>query len=423
MLGRVKTQSMRKIYSTLLIFAAFTLNAQSIRELYQEGVQAYDSGQFDLFKKRMEEIDQKRPNYPAIVYNLACAYSLTGNSEKALKTLNSYILMDASQNLSEDSDLAPLVGLSGFKQILEKQTLLAKDIPVRQVSKWKLQDAHPEAFAYSKKQKAYYIGGVRDGKIWKIEEEEAPEIFASSTQDSWAVMGLAVSPDGKHLWACTSSLPNYLDYDQNLNGYASVLKYDLRNGELVNSHVLKGEHNFGDLVVSNEGDVFISDGTANKVYWINQRTNQLEEFYDLTKSVFNLQGITFDEKQKCLFLSDYIDGIYRLDLSDKKLSKLKVATDDILIKGIDGLYYKDNSLIGLHNGTTPNRVVKYSLDTDECAIKSKEILSQADVLGEPTQGVWVKDEFHYITNSPWGSYDRDNNFSPKADFLIIGAIE
>ena len=54
--------------------------------------------------------------------------------------------------------------------------------------------------------------------------------------------------------------------------------------------------------------------------------------------------------------------------------------------------------------------------------KMFSIDSQAGLLGEPTQGVFVNGSFHYITNSPWAAYDQDGNFNPKSESLIIGLI-
>lgn len=414
---------MRKLLFTLFTGLLLQLHGQSLRDLFQEGLQAYDQKNYELFRDKMMAIDQMRPNYPAVVYNLSGAYALTGDLEKSIQTLKKYLLMDATHDFTKDSDFASIISTDAFQEIEAIQQALMQEIDFDIAYEWDLASSHPESITYSDKQGAFFLGGVRDGTIWEIYNNKAPRVFAPSTKNSWAVMGLEMSPDKKQLWACTSSMSNYQGYDQNEEGFASILQYDAKNGELLNTYSLGGGHNFGDLIIDANGNVYISDGTANQLYFINKTSNELEVFLDLSEVVFNLQGLTFNEDQSALYVSDYIDGIYRINIQDKSIHKLKIGREDILLKGIDGLYFQNNSLIGLHNGTQPNRIIQYELSSDGLTILSKTVKAQAGMLGEPTQGVWVKDELHFISNSPWAAYDQDGNFNPASGSIIIGKMK
>lgn len=414
---------MRKIYFTLLVLISISGFSQSLRELYQEGLKAYEEQDYALFRDKMKAIDTMRPNFPAVVYNLAGSYVLTNDLEKAIATLNQYILMDATQDFSKDSDFTALLDHPSFEDIKKMQEQLTEEKAVVESKRWGINETHPESITYSKRHKSFFIGGVRDGKIWKIKEGDEPAVFAESPKNSWAVMGLEVSPDEKTLWVCTAALSNYEGYDQNTDGYSSVLKYDIKSGKLLNTYLAQEGHVFGDLIVSQKGDVYISDGRANRLYIINEEEEQLEIFADVSESIFNLQGLTFNSDQTSIYLSDYIDGIYNLEMDSKQLTKLRVEANDILLKGIDGLYLKGNNLLGLHNGTKPNRVVLYSLSEDGLAIVDKSVVAQAGVLGEPTQGVFIGHTFYYIANSPWSSYDQDGNFNASENSIIIGELK
>lgn len=413
---------MRKLLFTLFTVLLLHLHGQSLRDLFQEGLQAYDQKNYVLFRDKMLAIDQLRPNYPAVVYNLSSAYALTGDHEKSIETLKKYLLMDATHDFAKDNDFNSIISTDTFKEIEAIQQTLVQEIGFNTAFKWELASSHPESITYSDKQGSFFIGGVRDGSIWEIPKNKPPKIFANTSKNSWAVMGLEMTADGKQLWACTSSMSNYKGYDQNEEGFASVLQYETKSGELLNTYSLDGGHNFGDLIIDAKGNVYISDGTANQLYCINKTNNELEVFLDLSEVVFNLQGLTLNEDQSALYVSDYIDGIYRINIENKSIDKLKVGSEDILLKGIDGLYFRNNSLIGLHNGTQPNRIIQYELSSDGLTILSKTIKAQAGTLGEPTQGVWVKDELHFISNSPWGAYDQDGNFNPSYNFIVIGKM-
>ncbi|WP_420318360.1 TPR end-of-group domain-containing protein [Ekhidna sp.] len=413
---------MKNIIYILIILSPFMGSSQSLRELYQEGAAAYETKDFELFKKRMYSIDSMRPNYPAVVYNLAAGYALTGEKEKSIDVLSKYILMDATQDFGNDEDFKSLLNDPDFIRIVGQQVELTRDLEISQKISFPILSSHPESITYSEDSKTYYLGGVRDGGIFKIKNNKV-ELFAESAKNSWCVMGLEIAPNDKVLWVCTASMNNYQNYNQKEEGYSSVLKYDLKAGELLETYALPGGHVFGDLITDKKGNVYISDGTSNKLYWISKEKNELEEFVDLSGRVFNLQGLSFDDDQKNIYLSDYIEGIYKLNMESKKVIKLEIEVEDVLIKGIDGLYFIDNSLIGLHNGTNPNRVIKYTLSSDQRAIIGKNILAQGGSLGEPTQGVWIDGQLHFIANSPWGAYDQDGNFNPEGETVVIGIIK
>jgi len=412
-----------KIISLLaLSLLSFSGYGQTIRDLYKEGLEAYESKNYELFREKMKVINEQRPNYPAVVYNLAGGNALTNNKNQALKVLNQYILMDALTDFTKDSDFQSLLEDSRLNALLEKRDRLARSIPVKVGYSFDLLSSHPESITYSEKQNSFFLGGVRDGSIWRMELGKEPELWAKSPKDSWSVMGLEITGN-KTLWVCTSSMSNYIDYKPHEEGYASVLKYNLKNGKLLETYTMPGGHNFGDLISDSEGNIYISDGTANKLFIIDTEVNELKEFLDLSEKAFNLQGLTYDAETDAIYVTDYIDGIYGISLPDRSIHKINVKNDDVLLKGIDGLYYRDDYFIALHNGTKPNRVIKYYLSEDKKSIVDKEILAQADSLGEPTQGVWVEDKFHFIANSPWGYYDRDGNFNLDRNTLIIGVLE
>ena len=75
--------------------------------------------------------------------------------------------------------------------------------------------------------------------------------------------------------------------------------------------------------------------------------------------------------------------------------------DDIALNGIDGLYVYRDSFLAVQNGTTPARVVRFSLD-----LRKQEVLeANTPTLGEPTHGTMVGNTFYFIANSGWDDYD------------------
>ena len=96
-------------------------------------------------------------------------------------------------------------------------------------------------------------------------------------------MGLEVSKDEKTLWVSTTSMTNYEDYVQSEDGFASVLKYDLKNGKLLETFALPGGHNFGDLI--SDDKVLVSADSPEKANGIAASCPLNEYFHLYVKEV------------------------------------------------------------------------------------------------------------------------------------------
>jgi hypothetical protein len=87
-----------------------------------------------------------------------------------------------------------------------------------------------------------------------------------------------------------------------------------------------------------------------------------------------------------------------VDLATRRLSWLPQPAD-VAANGVDGLYVAGRSLIGVQNGTAPERIVRFPVDEEFTRILGWEVLEQNPQLGEPTHGVVVGDWFYFVANS------------------------
>jgi hypothetical protein len=112
---------------------------------------------------------------------------------------------------------------------------------------------------------------------------------------------------------------------------------------------------------------------------------------------------------KHIFVPDYLRGIGVLDATTKQVRWLPME-GRFALNGIDGLYFDHGRLIAVQNGTSPERVVAFTLDASFTKIMSETILEQStDTLGDPTHGVVVNGDFYYIANSGWDVIDDHGN--------------
>ena len=194
----------------------------------------------------------------------------------------------------------------------------------------------------------------------------------------------------------------------------AVFKYDLDSKKLLKKYYApkdSNRHYFGDLAINKNGDVYISDSYSPSIYLIKNNSNKLELFYE-NNDLGSLQGLDFSDDGEELFFADYSSGIYKLNINTKKLAYL-IEPKDCTTKGIDGLYFYNNSLITIQNGVLPKRVTRYFLNDDLDSIISYNILENANPnFNEPTLGVIVKNNLYYIANSQWDSYNKDGSIFP-----------
>jgi hypothetical protein len=205
---------------------------------------------------------------------------------------------------------------------------------------------------------------------------------------------------------------------------SAVFKFHLSSGKLIHKYpVLLNKNNsvFGDLLISKEGKVLISDSENNDIYTINEKTNRIEPYYT-SPDFWSIQGITFSSNEKYLFIADYVKGIFRFTIKTKELVEI-TNNADVSLKGIDGIYFYKNSLIAIQNGVNPLRSMRYFLNKDLDTISSFEVIDRKHPsFGEPTLGVIDGKILYYIANSQWGGYDANHNIKPDnqlKDIVIL----
>jgi hypothetical protein len=115
---------------------------------------------------------------------------------------------------------------------------------------------------------------------------------------------------------------------------------------------------------------------------------------------------------KHIIVPDYVRGIGVSEIATKQVRWMSTE-GRFALSGIDGLYFDRGRLLAVQNGTSPERVVAFSLDPSFTRIESEMIIERSTcTLGDPTHGVVVDNDFYYIANSGWGVVDDRGNMKP-----------
>lgn len=405
---------MRYLYLGITLLIGFSLLGQeekTVQDYYNAATQAYEQKAYDVFLENIRAADEMRPNHPAIVPKVAAAWALTGRKIRGIQKLNQMILMDATFEFDNNPDFESLKSHKGYKKLLTLQktltTIEENDEYFQTIDAGHL---HPESFALLDNGEIL-LGSVREKKIVKV---SADGTVSDWIDTPYSVLGMKLDADGDKLWVSTAAMPEMKDYDEADKGKSVVLQVDIISSQIIQGISYDEESIIGDLEVDQKNRIWLSNSMTPFLSRDETDTSSYlgafnRKQFDLSDGYFNLQGLTLTDDERFLYVSDYIKGLFRIDIDRTDIDDV-FAPESSLLKGIDGLYYYDNSLIAIHNGTKPYKIVQYFLNDSGLNIDSERIINRGgNSLGEPTLGQVKDGYFYYLANSPWQAYDREKN--------------
>ncbi|MTI86595.1 MAG: heme biosynthesis protein HemY [Balneolaceae bacterium] len=404
----------------IVILSPILCNAQTdFRQAYAEGLKALEEGDYPAFLKHLILSDSLRPNHPVILYRLAAAHALNQQPEKSLDVLGYRADFYALDDFSEDSIFTPLTSRQRYRDLLA--SIEQANTPQQQsklVFKFDRTGFHPEGMVYAPSFNAFLLSDVRCGKIIRVDSKgkNIQTVFDLKEHGYWGAMGMAIDPrNADHLWVSSSALPNYCQYSETLEGASVILLLSLSEQKVLKEFTVEGKHVFGDLTISEKGEVFFTDSMNPAVYHIPTGASSAREFVQ-DHRFWNLQGLALSANR--LFISDYITGLYAINTTT---SEVKSITDqNQKLRGTDGLYYANGHLYLMQNGTRPFRLSSVQVDKRGMAVDgSLEVIDASHPdLNEPTLGTIHHGQLYFISNSPWAFYDSENNPELK-DWPVI----
>jgi sugar lactone lactonase YvrE len=417
---------MNKIFLfNFFILVSLGAASQNFQSYYGQAREAFKAGDYPKFYDMTVKANDLHPYHQGALYYRGVAAALTNRPDEAIKFLRDAILVNAQFDLSI-GELKSLSNQKDFESLKSLQQELRVPI-VHSDTAFTLKDRtlHLESVAAGEKEGVFYLTSIHKRKILRIDEKGNVTDFTKTGQDGiTSLLGIKVDKAKKVLWACSSPMPEMENYDT--TSVSHVVKYDLKTGKLLAKYTPDASIKssvFGDLILNKKGDVFISDTQSNTIFKVNENTKKLESYFT-SQEFWNIQGITFSEDERFLFIADYIKGIFRLDTQSKELIALTKEIP-VSLKAIDGLIFYQNSVIAIQNGVTPMRVTRYFLNPSLDKITRFEIIDRAHpAFNEPTNGCVSNNTLYYVANSQWGGYDNKHQLKPVdqlQDIVILKA--
>ena len=362
-------------------------------ELNHEANAAAKANDYKRLRDLLIQLRPLMPGNPRIAYNLAACEARLGNREAALSGLRAWAQMGLVYNLSGDEDFASLASSKPFAAILRQVQHNQKPVSNAQlVATLQETDSLPEAIAYDSQSRRFFISSVRGRKIITLDGA----LFAKA---EWPILALAVDEKRRILWATSGWLPHCRDCVAGDEGKSELLAFDLDSRALKTRIPSPLAGLLGDMTISRNGEIYVSEGIHGAVLCLPVGATQLERL-DEPGEFPSPQTPALSADEKTLFVPDYMRGIAAIDLQTWSIT-WKQPADGIALSGIDGLYVHGGSFIAIQNGTTPPRVVRFALD-----LRRQEVLeANTPGLGEPTHGTFDGGDFYFIADSGWNDYD------------------
>lgn len=286
-------------------------------------------------------------------------------------------------------------------QVTEIQTTTEKDLI-------------PEGIAIDSKGNIY-ISSINQHKIIRIKNGKVSD-FVKAHQDGF-MEGLGMKVDEKRGWLWGVSI-----LKDGRFFHSKIHAFDLKTGKTMQQYTLKEDsvsHLLNDLIIADDGSLFITDTYASSVYRLSPETKSLKLFVKSPQLNYP-NGLTFGNNR--IYIATYMHGIVQLDTASKELSKVNGIADTLISHGLDGLVYYNNSLFGVYNtGATQERncVVNYSLSKDGNNVESEKILNAGyKHYADPTTVALYKNALYVITNSHLDSFNKNKTSTKGIESVL-----
>jgi DNA-binding beta-propeller fold protein YncE len=158
-----------------------------------------------------------------------------------------------------------------------------------------------------------------------------------------------------------------------------------------------GAWGFNDIALAPNGDIYVTDSERGSVLRLPAGADALEEFI-APDSVRYPNGVAVSGDGKRMFVA-VTTGIVVADIATKNFALLKHSVDTVAA-GNDGLYFHDESLIGVQNGIAPFRITRFRLNKAQDEITGFEVLeSRNENFVLPTTGAIASGSIYVLANT------------------------
>lgn len=421
---QLRAAAVAAVLTTVALFVtALSARAQPARSSNESGYRAeIDAGQkAEAAHKEAEARDDyvraltMIKGHPDVVFLVARSEARLGHADAAIARLRTIAAMGLAYPVDDDSAFASLHGNKDFDAVRAamnaNRSAISTATPVHTLPDTNML---AEDLAYDAASHTFYVSSIHHGSIVAVPESGPVHDFVPAGRDNvYGIMALAI--DARHgvLWATTSAMPQADGYKSADEGHSAVLRYELATGRLLRRYDAPGDgraHNLGDMTVDPNGTVIVSDGTSGDVFTIRMGRDTLETL--VARGTFRSPQTPAVLPDGRVLIADYALGLAMVDRQEGSVTWIQ-HSDTTALSGIDGMYLQGHNLYAVQNGTSPERVVRFTFDNQFANITGWKVIERGSPgLGDPTHGVILPDGFYFLANSGWDRFADNGSIKP-----------
>jgi len=425
--------SSRKLVVTFLsalMLAASTysygIDKTRYRELFQKLGEAAKQKNWEAARDVLTEIGRELPApTPRYLLSVATIEARLGHKDEALKWIEKYVATGLSFDSSRDEDLKTLMAAGTGENVAE--LMKERSLPVTNaefVCELPQADTMPEDITYLKGSNAqsagsFYVSSIQHHTVYRIalpkngsRQCTMEELPLPKEAKRWPTMAISADPKRRVLWVTASAMPGFSGIPKEEQGKAVLMEIDPVSGKVLHRFDpgTTGPAVLGDMCVTDQGTVYVTDSVGGGVYRLHGdlQTAKLEKIAD---GLFSPQTPVLSRDGKRLFVADYTMGIAVIELpkaGDATNLSAKVSylphPENVAVVGLDGLYPNGDSLIGIQNGTEPERIVRFLMNPAQSEITGDQVIHQIGAL-DPTHAMEMDGWFYATANVGWSKVD------------------
>jgi tetratricopeptide (TPR) repeat protein len=262
----------------------------------------------------------------------------------------------------------------------------------------------PEGIAYDAPSRAFFIGSIPQGRIFRVGEGNAISEFAGVSAHLDYVLGLAVDAPRRVLYAVSTSA---LTTAGEKNRKNAVVAFDVDSRKLLQRYDVPAAQQLNDVTIARGGRVFTSDSASGAIYEIAVKGPGGPRELVPPNVLRGSNGIAASPDGTRLYVA-HSTGLSVVDVSTREVKRVANETRES-VAAIDGLYEYHGDLIGVQNVTTPGRVILISLSRNgESVSRVRTLLSHHhNALDEPTTGAVAGDHFYLLAATGVTHFNRE----------------
>ena len=416
----------RKGSMILMVFLMATALANDLPgsqfwDLQAQIAESFKKQDYRTALEQLKHSDALVPNRPSSVLRMARAHARLHENDAAMTQLTRLRDMQTYFDLAHDPAFADLG--KGFENLVSAMEKLKESKVTGATVAFKIPDTtfFPEGIAYDTNTGDVFVASMRKRKIVRISPTGTITDFIAPHQyDIWGISGIGIDAAHKTLWACSTAYEVNEEYKPT-DRDAAAFAFDLVSGRLKARYPFQRqeERHFCDgVAIGSDGTIFVADSQGMAVLKISPGAKELATLLPQSAGI-SPQGMAVSADGKTLFVSDYMSGLYALNLKTKQVSRLESKAKASLA-GIDGLIGYGNDLIAIQNGILPNRVVRLKMGPSQKEVLDVQVLEMNHPLfGEPTLGVIKGNMLLFVANNPISKFLDDHQLSELPTPVIL----